>query len=125
MSQNGISKIEGLEMLAPCLELLDLGHNMLRVIENLEHLSHLKDLWINSNQLSTLEGSKLEKLTSLTTIYLEHNEFLVNYKVRNFWKGGVGVVFFYVFSVKKKKKKETALKLVPTLEQLDADYISK
>lgn len=73
--------IEGLETLAPCLELLDLGHNVIESISNVGHLVHLKDLWLNSNRLSSLEGSNLNLLTSLTTIYLEHNELLVNYKV--------------------------------------------
>ena len=48
--------------------------NKVSKFDNLEHLSELKDLWMNWNQLEDSDANKeyLKKL-SLTTIYLADN----------------------------------------------------
>ncbi len=55
MDNNRIERIEGLEG-CPNLEWLDLSFNSIKVIENIEHLSKLTDLSLQSNQITTVEG---------------------------------------------------------------------
>ena len=58
----------------PKLCLIDLAMNKVSKFDNLEHLSELKDLWMNWNQLEDSDANKeyLKKL-SLATIYLADN----------------------------------------------------
>ena len=48
--------------------------NKVKTLENIDHLTELKDLWMNWNQLEDIDANKeyLRKL-SLTTIYLADN----------------------------------------------------
>ena len=97
MSHNAIQVIEGLDELSR-LVILDLGNNAIAQIQNVAHLTVLEDLWLNNNRIETLEGTGLERLTCLTTLYLEHNPQLGEYKA-------------------------AAVRMVPSLKQLDADWI--
>jgi hypothetical protein len=45
LSENGLTKIEGLERNVE-ISTLDLANNKIRVIENIEHLSKLEEFWV-------------------------------------------------------------------------------
>ncbi|KAJ4708514.1 protein phosphatase 1 regulatory subunit pprA [Melia azedarach] len=75
LSHNGIAKMEGLSTLVN-LRVLDVSSNKLTSVDDIQNLTRLEDLWLNDNQLESLEGVA-EAVTgsreSLTTIYLENN----------------------------------------------------
>ena len=90
LAQNGIRAIGvGLRDTAE-LEVLDLQHNLITVVDNVAHLSKLTDLWIGSNKVglpaahslhslqiedlpSTL--AELRRLPALRTLYTQMNPF--------------------------------------------------
>ncbi|XP_057813886.1 protein phosphatase 1 regulatory inhibitor subunit PPP1R7 homolog isoform X2 [Cryptomeria japonica] len=75
LSHNGISKMEGLSTLVN-LMVLDVSSNKLTSITGIENLARLEDLWLNDNQIASLDGIDSALAGSrekLTTIYLEHN----------------------------------------------------
>ncbi|KAF9596198.1 hypothetical protein IFM89_007880 [Coptis chinensis] len=72
---NGISKMEGLSTLVN-LRILDISSNKLTAVDDIEKLTRLEDLWMNDNQIASLDGLDLALAGSrdkLTTIYVEHN----------------------------------------------------
>ncbi|KAF2303979.1 hypothetical protein GH714_025825 [Hevea brasiliensis] len=75
LSHNGITKMEGLSTLVN-LSVLDVSSNKLTSIDDIQNLTRLEDLWLNDNQIESLEriaeaiaGSRQK----LTTIYFENN----------------------------------------------------
>ena len=70
LSSNAIEKIGPGLNLIPHLEILSLSRNKIKKLENLD-LPHLKQLWLSYNFIDRLSG--LEKLVSLTTLYLSNN----------------------------------------------------
>ncbi|KAF9617975.1 hypothetical protein IFM89_039268 [Coptis chinensis] len=84
LSHNGISKMEGLSTLVN-LRILDISSNKLTAVDDIEKLTRhsyglllcrLEDLWMNDNQIASLDGLDLALAGSrdkLTTIYVEHN----------------------------------------------------
>jgi len=99
LSHNGIEKIEGLETLCE-LELLDLSGNFIKEIENIGHLSNLKDLWLNNNKIVSWDFlEELKKLPNLETLYIEQNP--------------VSMESDYV---------QTIRSALPNLKQIDANY---
>ncbi|THH31449.1 hypothetical protein EUX98_g2745 [Antrodiella citrinella] len=74
LSHNGIKKIEGLETNTK-LSTLDIAANFVSELENVSHLTGLEELWMNNNKIETLAGlePQLQHITTLETIYLEHN----------------------------------------------------
>lgn len=53
-----------------------MSNNRISKVEHLQGLSHLQDLWLNDNQIPSLEGIEdalSDQRDSLTTIYLENN----------------------------------------------------
>eukprot|EP00754_Rhynchopus_humris_P016784 Rhum_TRINITY_DN14530_c9_g2::Rhum_TRINITY_DN14530_c9_g2_i4::g.95224::m.95224/K10411/DNAL1; dynein light chain 1, axonemal len=70
LSTNCIDKIgPGLNAL-PNLEILSLGRNKIKKLENLD-LPNLKELWISYNAIDKLSG--LDKLRSLQVLYMSNN----------------------------------------------------
>ncbi|KAF9595384.1 hypothetical protein IFM89_000302, partial [Coptis chinensis] len=72
---NGISKMEGLSTLVN-LRILDISSNKLTAVDDIEKLTRLEDLWMNDNQIASLDGFDLALAGSrdkLTSIYVEHN----------------------------------------------------
>eukprot|EP00755_Sulcionema_specki_P018183 Sspe_Gene.66276::Locus_39157_Transcript_1_1_Confidence_1.000_Length_791::g.66276::m.66276/K10411/DNAL1; dynein light chain 1, axonemal len=70
LSTNCIEKIgPGLNAL-PNLEILSLGRNKIKKLENLD-LPNLKELWISYNLIDKLSG--LDKLRSLQVLYMSNN----------------------------------------------------
>lgn len=71
----GLQGVNGVTDLAfPKLETIDLSKNRLTKLRDLSKLTTLKELWISENGVSDFEEvSTLAPLTSLETIYLEHN----------------------------------------------------
>lgn len=60
----------------PGVQVLDVSNNRISKVENLQSLTHLEDLWLNDNQIPSLEGLEealAGQRNSLTTIYLENN----------------------------------------------------
>lgn len=62
----------------PCsaLQVLDVSNNRISKVEHLHGLTQLQDLWLNDNQIPSLDGLEEElsdQKDSLTTIYLENN----------------------------------------------------
>lgn len=58
------------------LEVLDLSNNAISKIEGLQSLHHLKDLWLNDNRIDSLETLHLNlegPRESLVCIYLAQN----------------------------------------------------
>jgi protein phosphatase 1 regulatory subunit 7 len=58
------------------LQVLDVSNNRISKVEYLQGLTQLQDLWLNDNQIPSLEGVEdalLDQKDSLTTIYLENN----------------------------------------------------
>eukprot|EP01053_Blabericola_migrator_P011425 Blabericola_migrator_1__11424@NODE_678_length_6912_cov_111_209642_g492_i0_p5_GENE_NODE_678_length_6912_cov_111_209642_g492_i0NODE_678_length_6912_cov_111_209642_g492_i0_p5_ORF_typecomplete_len142_score36_73LRR_9/PF14580_6/0_0006LRR_9/PF14580_6/6_5e22LRR_8/PF13855_6/6_7e08LRR_8/PF13855_6/5_2e10LRR_8/PF13855_6/3e02LRR_4/PF12799_7/2_7LRR_4/PF12799_7/1_6e08LRR_4/PF12799_7/0_011LRR_4/PF12799_7/2_7e02LRR_6/PF13516_6/30LRR_6/PF13516_6/29LRR_6/PF13516_6/16LRR_6/PF13516_6/1e03FTH/PF01827_27/0_011LRR_5/PF len=56
------------------LEVLDLGKNKVKSLAVISHFKHLKELWLNDNEIATLEEvDTLKNLTCLETLYLERN----------------------------------------------------
>ncbi|KVH93877.1 Leucine-rich repeat-containing protein, partial [Cynara cardunculus var. scolymus] len=91
VSKNEVTKIEEIEHFHELL-ILELGSNRLRVIENLQNLTNLQELWLGrnrikainlcglkcikklslqSNRLTSMKG--LEECTALEELYLSHN----------------------------------------------------
>nr|KJB83107.1 hypothetical protein B456_013G229800 [Gossypium raimondii] len=75
LSHNGISKMEGLSTLVN-LRVLDVSSNKLTSVNDVQNLTRLEDLWLNDNQIESLE-SVAEAVSGsrekLTTVYLENN----------------------------------------------------
>ena len=56
------------------MDTLGLGHNNITVIEGLEHLPALEDLWLNGNPIASYDAiTGLSQATALQTLYLEHS----------------------------------------------------
>jgi internalin A len=71
LSWNQITKIEGLEQLTN-LSVLELHNNQLTKIEGLEQLANLSRLYLHNNQLTKIEG--LKQLANLSELYLDSNK---------------------------------------------------
>jgi protein phosphatase 1 regulatory subunit 7 len=57
-------------------QVLDVSSNRLTAVDNLGSLSRLEDLWLNDNQIPTLDGldtALASQRESLTTVYLHGN----------------------------------------------------
>eukprot|EP01065_Artemidia_motanka_P012933 TRINITY_DN17121_c0_g1_i2.p1 TRINITY_DN17121_c0_g1~~TRINITY_DN17121_c0_g1_i2.p1 ORF type:complete len:224 (+),score=74.17 TRINITY_DN17121_c0_g1_i2:69-740(+) len=70
LSSNAIGKIEPGLHTVPCLEVLSLGRNKIKKLENLD-LPNLKQLWVSYNFIERLSG--LERLRSLQVLYASNN----------------------------------------------------
>uniref|UniRef100_A0A670YK11 Nischarin n=1 Tax=Pseudonaja textilis TaxID=8673 RepID=A0A670YK11_PSETE len=96
MSHNSITQIDNSVKLMPKIEFLDLSHNDVPIVENLQHLYNLIHLDLSYNKLSTLEGihikigniktlnlagNHLERLSGLNKLYSLVNLDLSNNKV--------------------------------------------
>ncbi|KAF9595401.1 hypothetical protein IFM89_000319, partial [Coptis chinensis] len=58
------------------LRILDISSNKLTTVDDIEKLTRLEDLWMNDNQIASLDGFDLALAGSrdkLTSIYVEHN----------------------------------------------------
>ena len=80
LSDNQISRIEGLESLIHLQKLWLLG-NQISKIEGLESLTNLQVLWLANNKISRIEG--LESLTNLQELSLEYNQ-ITNTEVKEY-----------------------------------------
>ncbi|XP_056294504.1 nischarin isoform X2 [Pseudoliparis swirei] len=104
MSHNGIAAIDDSVKLISKVEFLDLSHNQLSTVENLQHLYNLVHVDLSYNSLRVLEaahtrlgniktlnlaGNQLEQLTGLTKLYslvnldLSHNQLAQLEEIRN------------------------------------------
>ncbi|KAM8916745.1 nischarin [Spinachia spinachia] len=104
MSHNGIGIIDGSVKLIPKVEFLDLSHNQLSTVENLQHLYNLVHVDLSYNSLRVLEaahtrlgniktlslaGNQLERLGGLSKLYslvnldLSHNQLAQLEEIRN------------------------------------------
>ncbi|KAM9099056.1 nischarin isoform 1-T1 [Sarcophilus harrisii] len=72
MSHNSISQIDDSVKLIPKIEYLDLSHNGVMVVENLQHLYNLIHLDLSYNKLTSLEGVHT-KLGNIKTLNLAGN----------------------------------------------------
>lgn len=76
LSHNGIWALDsGLSKLT-ALKVLDVSNNRISRVEHLQGLTQLADLWLNDNQIPSLEGLEealADQRDSLTTIYLDNN----------------------------------------------------
>ncbi|XP_072983658.1 protein phosphatase 1 regulatory inhibitor subunit PPP1R7 homolog [Typha latifolia] len=91
VSKNEVTKIEELERFH-VLEILELGSNRLRIMENLQALTNLQELWLGRNRIRTvnlcglksirklsLQSNRLismsgfEECIALEELYLSHN----------------------------------------------------
>ncbi|XP_011737890.1 nischarin isoform X2 [Macaca nemestrina] len=72
LSHNSISEIDESVKLIPKIEFLDLSHNGLLVVDNLQHLYNLVHLDLSYNKLSSLEGLHT-KLGNIKTLNLAGN----------------------------------------------------
>nr|XP_056707645.1 nischarin isoform X1 [Euleptes europaea] len=72
MSHNSISQIDDSVKLMPKIEFLDLSHNDVPLVENLQHLYNLVHLDLSYNKLVTLEGIHT-KLGNIKTLNLAGN----------------------------------------------------
>lgn len=55
---------------------MDVSNNRITKVEHLQGLTQLQDLWLNDNQIESLEGVEealADQQGSLTTIYLDNN----------------------------------------------------
>nr|XP_009294455.1 nischarin isoform X2 [Danio rerio] len=73
MSRNYIRCIDESVKLIPEVEFLDLSHNELSLVENLEHLYNLVHLDLSFNKLTVLEGVHT-KLGNIKTLNLSENQ---------------------------------------------------
>lgn len=104
MSHNSIKAIDRSVKLIPKVEFLDLSHNQLSTVENLQHLYNLVHVDLSYNNLRVLEaahtrlgniktlnlaGNQLDQLTGLTKLYslvnldLSHNQLAQLEEIRN------------------------------------------
>ncbi|XP_016847075.2 nischarin isoform X3 [Anolis carolinensis] len=96
MSHNSIARIDDSVKLMPKIEFLDLSHNDVPLVENLQHLYNLIHLDLSYNKLTTLEGihtkigniktlnlagNHLERLCGLNKLYSLVNLDLSNNKI--------------------------------------------
>ncbi|KAM9593101.1 nischarin isoform 1-T1 [Trichechus inunguis] len=72
LSHNSISEIDESVILIPKIEFLDLSHNDVLVVDNLQHLYNLVHLDLSYNRLSSLEGVHT-KLGNIKTLNLAGN----------------------------------------------------
>ncbi|XP_038596440.1 nischarin isoform X2 [Tachyglossus aculeatus] len=72
MSHNSISQIDESVKLIPKIEFLDLSHNGVLLVENLQHLYNLIHLDLSYNKLTSLEGVHT-KLGNIKTLNLAGN----------------------------------------------------
>nr|XP_014344313.1 PREDICTED: nischarin isoform X3 [Latimeria chalumnae] len=73
MSNNHISTIDESVKLIPKVEFLDLSHNEISLVENLQHLYNLIHLDLSCNKLTSLEGVHA-KLGNIKTLILAGNQ---------------------------------------------------
>ncbi|KAF7693192.1 nischarin isoform X1 [Silurus meridionalis] len=73
MSHNKICCIDESVKLIPAVEFLDLGHNFLSMVENLQYLYNLVHLDLSFNKLTVLEGVHT-KLGNIKTLNLAGNQ---------------------------------------------------
>ncbi|XP_058229787.1 nischarin isoform X3 [Hemibagrus wyckioides] len=73
MSHNNICCIDESVKLIPAVEFLDLGHNSLSLVENLQYLYNLVHLDLSYNKLTVLEGVHT-KLGNIKTLNLAGNQ---------------------------------------------------
>lgn len=72
LSTNAIEKIGSLQGLVS-LEILSLGRNQIKRLENLDSVADtLQQLWISYNQIEKLNG--IEKLKKLKVLYISNNK---------------------------------------------------
>ncbi|TIC06944.1 L domain-like protein [Wallemia mellicola] len=67
--QNKIVDISNLNI--PTLELLELGGNRIRTIQNLDYLSNLRELWLGKNKIT--EIANMDNLSNLRILSLQAN----------------------------------------------------
>lgn len=106
ISHNFITSIEGLEKNTK-LTTLDITSNRISKIENLSHLTNLTDLWASFNKIDqSFEslGQELGSLPNLETIYLEGNPIQLKNQTSY--------------------RRKLMLNLGPSLQKIDATYIS-
>lgn len=85
------------------LQVLDVSNNRISKVEHLQGLTQLEDLWLNDNQIPSLQGLEealADQRNSLTTIYLENNPAAAD-----------------------KGYKDKVMQLLPNLVQLDANVL--
>ena len=63
--------MKNLEMVIDILEVLELGDNRIRVIENLDDLTNLKQLFLGKNKITKLQN--MNKLVNLKTLSIQSN----------------------------------------------------
>ncbi|XP_048813326.1 nischarin isoform X2 [Lagopus muta] len=73
MSHNNIPQIDDSVKLIPKIEFLDLSHNGVSLVENLQHLYNLVHLDLSYNKLTSLEGVHT-KLGNIKTLNLAGNQ---------------------------------------------------
>uniref|UniRef100_A0A8C5T8I1 Nischarin n=1 Tax=Malurus cyaneus samueli TaxID=2593467 RepID=A0A8C5T8I1_9PASS len=73
MSHNSITEIDDSVKLIPKIEFLDLSHNGVSLVENLQHLYNLVHLDLSYNKLTSLEGVHT-KLGNIKTLNLAGNQ---------------------------------------------------
>ncbi|XP_053339984.1 nischarin isoform X3 [Clarias gariepinus] len=73
MSHNNISCIDESVKLIPAVEFLDLGHNCISLVENIQYLYNLVHLDLSYNKLTVLEGVHT-KLGNIKTLNLAGNQ---------------------------------------------------
>lgn len=72
LSTNSIEKITGLQGMEN-LQILSLGRNLIKKIENVEVLAGtLRELWVSYNSIKEL--SNIEKLVNLKVLYVSNNK---------------------------------------------------
>ncbi len=113
MSDNGLSKIEGIDKLNK-LRVLDLSNNKIEHIENIENVIELEEFWFSNNNLSNWQDIEiLKELPKLKCLYLEHNPI---YYINNV-KPSVLITDNQSNNASYRRK---IIFTLPNLEQLDA-----
>lgn len=118
ISDNGLTKIEGLDALVN-LKVLDVSNNQIERIENVSKLVSLEELWFSNNNLANwADIERLRDLPKLKCLYLEHNPL---YYISN-KKPSIMVTDNQVNSADYRRK---IMMTLPHLEQIDATICIK
>jgi len=107
IGKNRITKLENLDELSE-LEILSIQSNRIVKIEGLDSLVNLQQLYISDNGIEVIEG--LDKLENLETLDLASNSIKTisnlenNKKVTEFWVSTNHTNFFFSFCMKSENK---------------------
>jgi protein phosphatase 1 regulatory subunit 7 len=102
LAWNAIDSLQGLPN-SPCLSTVDLSKNQITSLEGVEQHPSLEELWLSYCQVASFDAlAPLTRLPALTCLYLEHNPIAKDYEYR-----------------------KTVTRLVPTLQQLDANVVNR